>query len=114
MDEKRASLVKMEKPCPASGSVRLRVGGYFAAHRSSLPKRPQDIHYEIVAGDDAVLRLEDAQWADWTSDGRLLVATRDGRLQIRDRSRHRAITFDADLATLTPAPVAPPDQAHLW
>ena len=28
--------------------------------------------------------LDDLQWADWDGDGRLLAATRSGRLQVRD------------------------------
>jgi len=42
--------------------------------------------YEVMEG-DAVTALEDVQWADWDADGRLLVATRAGRLEVRDGTR---------------------------
>ncbi len=55
------------------------------------------------------------QWADWDADGRLLVATREGRLKIRDGARPaRATPPPADLAPLAPAPAAPPAEAARW
>ena len=53
--------------------------------------------------------LDDLQWADWDQEGRLLVATRSGRLQIRNMIADRSDTlFEEDLSilepNLTPAP----------
>jgi hypothetical protein len=56
--------------------------------------------------------LDEVQWADWSSDGRLLVATRDGRLQWRDQDE--AVRWEADLAALTPERTPPPPEAMQW
>jgi hypothetical protein len=60
--------------------------------------------------------LVDVQWADWSHDGRLLVATDDGRLQIctLERGAARVPTFEADLAAMSPDPAPPPAWAHDW
>ena len=50
----------------------------------------------------------DAQWADWTVDGRLLVATTAGELQVRDGAEV------VDLAGLEPDPRPPPAEAARW
>jgi hypothetical protein len=76
--------------------------------------RPEAVTYEIMEGDE-VIALDDVQWADWDADGRLLVATREGRLEARDGARPaRATAAHADLAALAPAPVAPPAEAARW
>src|SRR5205823_4481821 len=54
--------------------------GRYAAFREMTPG---PIAYEVV-DDDEVTTLEDVQWAEWDADGRLLVATREGRLEVRD------------------------------
>jgi hypothetical protein len=56
--------------------------------------------------------LEDAQWADWDARGRLLVATRQGALQVRDAEG--AVLEEHDLAEAAPAPGPPPEWAHAW
>ena len=114
-DEQRASRVTMEKARPGSdGSTRLTVHGYFAALRTAPAGAARQIRYEII-GDTGTLHLADVQWADWAADGALLVATREGRLQIREYSgRELSIRFDVDLAALTPAPEPPPPGAHRW
>lgn len=59
--------------------------------------------------------LDDLQWADWDAHGRLLVATRSGRLQIRIlQTRRYTLACDFDLAALTPEPSAAPDWAQRW
>lgn len=103
--------VAMEKRRPgARADTRLVVRGYYASFRSTLPGAPKDVDYAIVAG-GRTQPVADAQWADWAADGRLLVATRDGRLQIRDGAR---VTFDVDLVALAPAPSPPPAAASVW
>jgi hypothetical protein len=44
----------------------------------------------------------------------LLIATEDGRLQIRDDADAATVTWDHDLAGLTPAPAPPPEEARRW
>lgn len=111
-DERRAGDVRMEKMRPGSaGRTRLTVQGWYAAFRSS---EPGGIRYEIVDG-GVVSPIADAQWADWAADGRLLVATIDGRLQIRDGEAGRlAVGWEVDLAALAPGPAPPPDEARRW
>ena len=111
-DEQRASAVTMEKPRPGTdGRVRLRVRGYFAAFREGQAK---DIAYELAA-DDQATALAEAQWADWDADGQLLVATRDGRLQIRELTgRGSRLLSEVDAAAATPSPTPPPQEALRW
>lgn len=54
--------------------------------------------------------LDDLQWADWDQQGRLLVATRSGQLQIRRLSgKEFSIEFDVDLCQFRPEPSPSPD-----
>ena len=112
MWDERRTLITMEKPQPKrDGQVRLRVRGRFAAFRDG---RSKDVSYEVVAGDQ-LNALDDAQWADWDADGRLLVATRDGRLQIRELSTSGSrVVSEANPAAETPHPKAPPTEALRW
>ena len=65
--------------------------------------------------DGDLLLLDDLQWADWDRDRRMLVATRSGRLQVRDMGAHTPIVvFDADLSALEPNPEPPPAAAADW
>jgi len=111
-DERRADALTMEKARPGSdGTTRLTVRGGFAAFRSG---RPGPVRYEIVEP-GRVLCLEDAQWADWDAAGRLLVATTDGRLQVRDGSTSGlAVRSEVDVGALVPSPAPPPEDAHHW
>ena len=105
-DEQRQ--VVMEKWRPGGGPV-LAVEGSYAAFRSMPDKRHPGV-YSIRDKDDLDV-LEDVQWADWEAAGRLLVATADGRLQIREES---TVVFEEDLARFEPAEVAPPEWATEW
>jgi hypothetical protein len=59
--------------------------------------------------------LDDLQWADWDREGRLLVATRCGKLQARNLDAHSTeILFEEDLSLLEPKPTPAPAWAHLW
>jgi hypothetical protein len=99
-DERRAEALTMEKARPRSGS--------------SPTGRSRETRYEIVE-DGEVLRLADAQWADRDADGRLLVATTDGKLQVRDYSkRSLSVRSEVDLRALMPSPSPPPQEAHRW
>jgi hypothetical protein len=114
-DEQRADRVRMEKPRPGSaGAVRLAVQGRFAAFRSSMPGETKAVRYDVLDG-GGVRPLEDVQWADWDAAGRLLVATLDGRLQVRDiDAAGAAVRWELDLSGLTPDPTPPPDVARRW
>jgi hypothetical protein len=102
----------MERARPKSGGdMRLTVRGYFAAFREG---QSRDVAYHLVA-DGRSTPLDDAQWADWDGEGRLLVATREGRLQIRALSRRGwTVVSEADPAALAPAPTPPPAEAYHW
>ena len=103
--------VTMEKARPKSeGSVRLAVHGWFAAFRSGASG---ETLYAIIEG-ERQRWLDGAQWADWDAEGRLLVATDDGRLQIRDGGDATAVLWEQDLSGLTPAPTPPPAEAKQW
>ena len=54
------------------------------------------------------------QRCDLSPDGRLLVATEHGRLQIRDGADAATLTWEHDLAGLVPAPAPPPEEAKRW
>ena len=70
--------------------------------------------YALAEGGTTV-PLSDVQWADWDTNGRLLVATTDGRLQIRVLDRVGfTLRHETDLAPLEPSPTAPPHDARVW
>jgi hypothetical protein len=86
-------------------------GGEFGTEQAIDGLRVQ---YSLEA-DGQLTLLNDLQWADWDREGRLLVATRTGRLQIRHFASKREHTvFDEDLALFDPKPVPAPDWARRW
>jgi hypothetical protein len=119
-DEDRGERVRVGRPRPQpSGTATptvswLVAGGGFAAHRS-FSGWYGAASYELRKGPaEPVHRLlDDVQWADWSRDGRLLVATTSGRLQIRDGAS-LAVTWEADLAAMRPTPEPPPASARTW
>lgn len=73
-----------------------------------------NVRYSLEAGEDIAI-LDDLQWADWSHDGRLLVATRDGRLQVRAPERDNwRVSWEVDLAPLEPTPTPAPQWAQQW
>ncbi len=59
--------------------------------------------------------LDDLQWADWDAEGRLLAATRCGKIQLRDLQGEGSETlFEEDLTLLEPDPSAAPAWARRW
>lgn len=109
-DERR--LVTMRRARPGDPAVALEVSGAYAGFRTGEPDTDA-CTYALVGADDLVV-LDDVQWADWAADGRLLVATTDGRLQIRAGDGVDEVTFDHDLAPETPDPQPAPDWARRW
>ena len=72
------------------------------------------VQYSLEA-DGQLTLLDDLQWADWDREGRLLVATRIGKLQVRHfDSGPEQTVFEEDLALLDPNPVPAPDWAQHW
>ena len=72
------------------------------------------VHYSLEA-DGQLTLLDDLQWADWDRDGRLLAATRTGKLQVRHLgSASEQMVFEEELTLLDPKPVPAPDWAHHW
>jgi hypothetical protein len=102
----------MEKARPnVSGSDRLTVRGTYAAIRELHGTRA-DVRYELRSG-NLSRHLEYVQWADWDAEGRLLVATDEGQLQIRDGA-DGAVLWEADEGELEPDPSPPPAEASTW
>jgi hypothetical protein len=112
-DERRTGSLRMTKPQPGSdGAVRLDVSGRYAAVRAGT--NSEDVCYRVLDGRHPV-ELHDVQWCDWARDGRLLVATRAGRLEVRGAAGWLISDQTvADLADETPAPTAPPPTACAW
>ncbi len=77
--------VVMEKPSPDRDSrVVLSVAGKFEAFRGNPHSWPPGhAPYSLSRGITHRV-LTDVQWADWTCEGRLAIATTAGVLQIRD------------------------------
>lgn len=72
------------------------------------------VQYSLESKCDLEL-LDDLQWADWSQEGHLLVATRSGQLQIRTVEKDGfQILFEADLSDLEPNPSPAPAWAQSW
>ena len=72
------------------------------------------VHYSLEADGDIHL-LDNLQWADWDGEGRLLAATRSGKLQIRDLDAgDRQVVFEEDLTRYSPDPNPAPEPASRW
>jgi hypothetical protein len=62
-----------------------------------------------------VAALADAAWADWDARGRLLVASHDGSISIREREADRwTTTWERDLRGMEPDPAEAPAWARTW
>jgi hypothetical protein len=86
-------------------------GGEFGVEQAVDGLR---VTYSLEHDGDLEL-LDDVQWADWDAAGRLLVATRSGRLQVRRLGRSGPeVAFDVDLAALAPDPTPAPTSARRW
>jgi hypothetical protein len=72
------------------------------------------VRYSLESDYDLEL-LDDLQWADWSREGQLLVATRSGKLQVRSLDGNRSeVTFEEDLSGLEPKPTPSPQWAQHW
>jgi len=109
-DERRRA--RLAKPRPGGGAE-LRVEGSYAAFRNA-PALRKPAAYSLRTERD-VLALDGVQWADWDATGRLLLVTRDGRLQIHANPGVRDTSlFDHDLTAYRPVPAPPPPWAKAW
>ena len=71
------------------------------------------VNYWLEADRDIQV-LTDLQWADWDREGRLLAATRSGKLQVRNVDGDSDVLFEEDLSLLEPNPVPAPAWAQRW
>lgn len=106
---------RLSKPQPGGGAVLcVESVGWAGGEFTRQAIDGLHVRYSIESGQELEI-LDDLQWADWDAQGRLLVATRAGRLQIRRlRDARVDIEFDADLSALEPAPSAAPQWAQHW
>ena len=108
----RAGRITMMKSRPTEPATSLLVTGAYAAHRGGEPSAdPARYRVRTAAG---AVALEGVQWADWAPDGRLLVATRAGSLEVRDDPGETTPAWRVDLAEERPQAVEPPSEAHEW
>jgi hypothetical protein len=110
-DERRNA--RMRKPRPDGEGV-LHLGSHGAAGGEFGVAQSVDgmrVTYALERGGQ-VEPLPDVQWADWDARGRLLVATRQGALQVRGEGG--AVLEEHDLASLRPDPRPPPSWAGEW
>ena len=112
-DERRAETLVMERRHPRDGATTLTVTGSFAAFREGPPAWSR-ARYGVEASGRRV-PLSGVQWADWDGAGRLLVATTDGRLEVRREPwDETAVEWSIDLSGDRPAPAEPPAPARRW
>ncbi len=86
-------------------------GGEFGVEQAVDGLR---VGYWLESGGDRMW-LDDVQWADWDVHGRLLAATRSGRLQVRNPDAGRPdVLCEHDLSVLEPSPIPAPAWARRW
>lgn len=113
-DERRARTLTMTRMRPGTNDgARLTVAGWYAAFRSGQPSWAETRY--TIEDLEGARPLPGVQWADWDSQGRLLVATTDGQLQVRDEPWDAsAAVWAVDLSGDVPAPAEPPAVARRW
>lgn len=109
---------RMRKPRPGGGGALSveSVGWAGGEFRNVQAVDGLRVLYSLEGETGGVALLEDVQWADWAEDGRLLVATRDGRIQIRDGDPETggAVRSEFDLTAYEPDPRPAPGWAAEW
>ncbi|HZI15367.1 MAG TPA: hypothetical protein VE153_33655, partial [Myxococcus sp.] len=110
-DEQRQALLQKARP-RGPGRLVLRDQGIDVRASRVEGRAPA---FTLERPGRAAMPLEDAVWAEWDAQGRLLVATLDGRLEIRDPDHPRfAAVSSHSLAALRPALREAPEWARRW
>ena len=113
-DQHRNALMRKPQPRGTHVLCMERVGWAGGAFGVDQAVDGLNVRYSLESNGDLEL-LEDVQWADWSQEGRLLVATRSGWLQKRTlKDDSSEILFEADLSTLEPNPTPAPAWAQTW
>jgi hypothetical protein len=107
-DEQRSAV--LSKASPAGGC------------RLVMADRGLDLRAPGIEGRRPVYAIEaggrrwslEAAWADWDHQGRLLVATPDARLQLRNPEAPEGVLREHDLSSLRPDPQPAPGWARRW
>jgi len=117
-DQRRGERIVMCKSRPGShdidGGVELTVRGEFAAFREGPFRGDTRVTDYTVRHNDTDTPLTGVQWADWDARGRLLVATTDGRLQIRADPESDSVLHEVDLNAFRPDTRPAPGEARQW
>ncbi len=100
----------MVKPSPRTGAVLHVRGGRVASFRSGELNEATCPQYWLQSSSGQHDVLGSVQWADWSADGRLLVATVGGELQIREGD---SVIWSYDTAD-DPSRRAAPPSARVW
>jgi hypothetical protein len=104
----------IRRPQPNRQDTALILGHAGVDFRQSAIEGVQ-LQYLLEESAGRITPLPEAAWADWDHAGRLLVATRDGAVCIREvRGDVWQETWSQDLRGLTPAPTAAPAWAQQW
>lgn len=107
-DERRRAIILKQQP---GGRFRLRAT--FVPPIVTAPGEWASPSYELIDDRGTSSPLETAQWADWSPDGRLLIATTSGELCAHD-PREPASGRVHNIATLRPDPQPAPSWAAEW
>ena len=108
-DERRQAVLAKERP---GGGGRLVLTDHGWDPERAIEGRHPSYRLE---GGRYPGELEGVVWADWDQRGQLLVATAEGRLEVR-KLGGRGITVEVshDLAPLAPDPAPAPEWARQW
>jgi hypothetical protein len=109
-DERRGEAIVMMKPNARTGVVLQVRGGPMASFGYGELTQQTCPRYSLHFADGSSERLAGVQWADWSGDGRLLVATLGGELQIREGDE---VVWSCDTSEHSSRRVAPPE-ARVW
>lgn len=113
-DEQRNACIRKRQPGGETWLYQQRRGRATGGNDTGQAIDGMRAEYWLEAGGD-LRPLRDLQWADWDAEGRLLAATRSGRLQIREGSGDAVrVLCEEDLAPLAPDPRPAPEWARRW
>lgn len=108
-DDRRSAILVKPRP---GGSGRLVLRDAGTAREDAVEFRAPAF---VIERGRRHVPLEGVAWADWDPQGCLLVATRSGRLELRDPDdRALAVIRAHDLSALRPLPRPAPEWAQRW